>query len=52
MITGTQSPVWEEHFFYEDLDENELATRVLEVKEREKINFLGKKFFAGHSLGL
>uniref|UniRef100_A0A915MN05 Uncharacterized protein n=1 Tax=Meloidogyne javanica TaxID=6303 RepID=A0A915MN05_MELJA len=31
VITGTQSPVWEEHFFYEDLDENELATRVLEV---------------------
>nr|CAD2159614.1 unnamed protein product [Meloidogyne enterolobii] len=31
VITGTQSPVWEEHFFYEDLDENELANRVLEV---------------------
>uniref|UniRef100_A0A1I8AWM5 Regulating synaptic membrane exocytosis protein 2 n=1 Tax=Meloidogyne hapla TaxID=6305 RepID=A0A1I8AWM5_MELHA len=31
VITGTQSPVWEEHFFYEDLDEIELVNRVLEV---------------------
>jgi hypothetical protein len=31
VLSGTLNPVWDEHFFYEELDERNLRGRVLEV---------------------
>jgi len=32
VLSDTASPVWDEHFFYEDLEETKLAGRVLEAR--------------------